>query len=102
MQKYRQTIKVATERLLNINLGTQPVVFLTDASSALQALQSSPENCWVYKYNCLNCVTSEKSLYNAYHLIVEYQETRKQADWLRKELEKSSKIHMSHTVRRKR
>jgi hypothetical protein len=31
---------VATERLLNINLGTQLVIFLADARSALQALQS--------------------------------------------------------------
>jgi GMP synthase-like glutamine amidotransferase len=33
---------------------------------------------------------------------MEYQEMRKQTDWLRKELEKSSQIHMSHTIRRKR
>jgi ribonuclease HI len=31
---------VSNERLLKINLGKQPVVFLTDARSALQALQS--------------------------------------------------------------
>jgi hypothetical protein len=31
-----QAIKVATERLLNINLGTLPMVFLTDVRSALQ------------------------------------------------------------------
>jgi ribonuclease HI len=34
------TIKIATERLLNFNLGTQPVLFLTDATSAIQVLQS--------------------------------------------------------------
>jgi ribonuclease HI len=70
-----QAIKVRKERLLNINHSTQPVVILTDARSALQALQS--RKLFSYKYNCLNCVTSEKSLCNGYHLIMEYQETRK-------------------------
>jgi ribonuclease HI len=35
-----QAIRVATEKLLNSNPGPQPAVFLTDARSVLQALQS--------------------------------------------------------------
>jgi hypothetical protein len=95
-----QAVKVATERLLNINLGTQSVVFLTDARSALQALQS--RRLLSLQVQLSHCVTSEKSLCNGHHLIVEYQEMRKQTDRQRKELEKSSQIHMSHTIRRKR